>query len=74
MGGSMAKRKSLMDEVGDRLGIPETVKSDNSLRWDGSKLYVLENVYRGDTKSGQRKRDVSDEVVAYVKRLAKGSK
>jgi hypothetical protein len=65
----MAKTKNLLDEMADKLGLDETVECDNVLRWDGSKLYVEERVYRSGRKSRTDKRDVTLEVADRISRL-----
>jgi hypothetical protein len=61
-------KKTLLEEVGDRLGIPETIKSDNILRWNGPKLYIVDEVYRGVTKVRSQERDVSKGVANFLRK------
>jgi hypothetical protein len=64
----MAK-KNLVDQVSDTLGVPETIKCDNVLKWDGSKLYVTEEVYRAGHKVRTQERDVTAEVADHIRRV-----
>ncbi len=65
----MPKEKTLVDKVADRLRIPETVNSDEVIRWDGEILYVEEETFRRRTSTGKRKRDVTAEVAAKIAKL-----
>ena len=55
-------RKKLVEDVAKKLGIEERVESGDVLKWDGEKLYVTDQVFRGDHKVGDRTRDVTDEI------------
>jgi hypothetical protein len=70
----MAEDKDFLDEVADVVGLPEEVKCDNILRWNGSRLYVTEEVYRNGHRSRERKRDVTREVADRLSRILKASR
>lgn len=51
------------------LGVIETVESDEILRWDGTDLYMLQDVYHnGQMVHAGRKRRVTREVALHVAR------
>ena len=59
--------------MADKMRIPDKVKCDNVLKWDGNSLYVIEQVYRSNAKAGERRKDVTDEIAIHIGRLlAKG--
>jgi len=73
MEGPVAKQeRSFLDTAEeDNLRVPERVESDNVLKWDGKRLYVTERTYRGEHRSGERKRDVSREIATHLASLTK---
>jgi hypothetical protein len=67
----MAKSPNLLDEVSNAMGVSEDVKKDNILRWDGEKLYVIDQVFRSGHKSRDDHRDVTKEVAKRIGKLLK---
>ena len=65
------QERSFLDTAADKMRVPERVESDNVLKWDGERLYVTERTYRGEHRSGERKRDVSREVAIHLASLTK---
>ena len=63
----MAEARTSVEEDADKSEVPERVECDNVLKWDGLKLYVTENFFRGDIKIRSRDRDVTAEVGARIK-------
>lgn len=52
------------------LGVIETVESDEILRWDGTDLYTLQDVYHnGQIVHAGRRRRVTREVALHIARL-----
>jgi hypothetical protein len=68
----MAISPEKMDELFEKLRIPETTKSDNVLKWDGKQLYVTDQFYRGKNLRRTVVRDVTAEVAACVGKLLSG--
>jgi hypothetical protein len=59
--------------MADKMRIPDRVKCDNLLKWDGNSLYLIEQVYRSDAMATERRKDVTDEIASHIARLlAKG--
>jgi hypothetical protein len=65
----MARTKNFPEEVSDKMRIPDRVKCDNVLKWDGNSLYLIEQVYRSDAMAGERRKDVTDEIASHIARL-----
>lgn len=61
-------KRSFSDEIGEKLGYEEDVTSDEVVRWDGKRLFVTEVVHRGGVRTDTRKRDITAEVVAVLRR------
>lgn len=62
--------KDLLEKVSDSMGIKETIRCDRIVKWDGSKLYVTEETFRGELKSGERQRDVTSEIAERLKQAS----
>jgi hypothetical protein len=58
--------KDFLDEIADKMGIEETIECDAVLRWDGTKLYVVENFFRAGHKSRTQERDVTKEIAETI--------
>ena len=62
---------TFVDEVADKMGIEEAIECDAVLHWDGTKLYVVENVFRAGHKSRTQERDVTKEIAETMAALLK---
>ncbi|MCB1421368.1 MAG: hypothetical protein KDJ69_02650 [Nitratireductor sp.] len=49
-----------------KAGLRERAESDNVLRWDGKKLFVVDSILKGNNKVREESRDVTDEVAGFI--------
>jgi hypothetical protein len=55
--------------MADKMRIPDRVKCDNVLRWDGNTFSLIEHVYQSDAKATERRKDVTDEIASHIARF-----
>ena len=68
----MTTKKDLKDikkKLADAAGWKERIESDQVVRWDGKKLYVVERVFHGENHFEDRHKDVSEDIAKAISKL-----
>ncbi len=63
----MSKNRDELEEALEKLS-PKQRKSDNILRWDGGRFDVVDKFYRNDNPAGSEERDVTAEILSFLKK------